>query len=706
MNSNEASVFYGSPIGVEAQPDVIIELTEQGPQGTHGEKGDKGDTGTVTPEMLAILDRAKASAAEAADSLTKATNQADQASKFRDSTYSYYQQAGQVKADTQAIKDAATKDVADAAKSLVELATKSEKAINDVTNPALTEIRSSKEAADAAIDEVRQARDVAKSSATSAQASAAQTATDAGNVADAYNKITAIETNVTALEGKTEAAEKAVDAMNKSVSDNYHANQILKDSIDAAKTAIDEQSGKVSQALTDTQKAAKDALQSATDAAASNTAAALSQKAAEDAATSAKSSEANVSDYLSKTQTLADKAETLKPAIDDAIERNNAINDQISASKTAIEGLSTSTQENANKAITAASNAATSEANVVAAAAQVATDKATVVGANTAVTNALAQVNTAKDSVESDLAQTNAAKAEVDRKLNDFSAIYYGASPTAPTGDIKLGALWLDTSQQPEVLKKYLSTGWEVVAATDVFTKSEVQNMFAALSAGQIKETDNAKIMTADERNKIAGLDQTYLPKTGGTITGNLNVSKALKVHDSLTTNGWIFIENDGTADINNYGIRLTVPEKKADHTAELTMGAGGELRFWMASSGFAFQCYQNGYVRVKSGLIVGDGNVVLGTTGDIFGGVWVGGNLSSHIENRCVAFQNACVTNSRIVGWADVRVTVNAWGEMPNGYFVTCAYYEGGVGGQMHIGGRQPQLFIANRGWFALGEW
>ena len=79
---------------------------------------------------------------------------------------------------------------------------------------------------------------------------------------------------------------------------------------------------------------------------------------------------------------------------------------------------------------------------------------------------------------------------------------------------------------------------------------------------------------------------------------------------------------------------------------------------------------------------------------------------LDQQIENRCVAFQNTCVTNSRIVGWADVRVTVNAWGEMPHGYFVSCAYYEGGVGGQMHIGGHQPQLFIANRGWFALGEW
>ncbi|CAM1656905.1 unnamed protein product [Bartonella apis] len=229
-----------------------------------------------------------------------------------------------------------------------------------------------------------------------------------------------------------------------------------------------------------------------------------------------------------------------------------------------------------------------------------------------------------------------------------------------------------------------------------------------AFDMGNMREASNAKILTADEREKIANLDDHYLSKSGGTVNGNLDVRQDLKGCRSLKTNGWVLIENDGTDGLNNYGIRLTVPEKKADHTAEITLGAEGELRVGMASSpsDYALQCYQNGYVRVKSGLIVGDGNVVLGTTGDIFGGIWVGGNLSQHIENRCATFQNTCVTNSRIVGWADIMVTVNAWANMPNGYFVTCAYYENHVGGQMHIGGRQPQLFIANRGWFALGEW
>ena len=555
MKSKEVTVLYGRPIAVEARPNVFIELTEQGPQGAHGEKGDKGDTGTVTPEMLDILSQTKASAAEAAESVANATNQASQANDFKNNTYGYYQQAVQVKIEIQSIKDAATKDVADAAKSLVTLAANSEKAINDVTNPALTEIRSSKAEADAAINEVRQARDAAKSSAVEAQASAVdaqasatQTATDANNVTDAYNKIKVIETNVTTLADKTDTAEK-------SVADNYQANQVLKSDIDATKTAIDDRSDKVSQALSDAQKAAKDALKSATDAANSVTAASSAQKTVENAviaandaataadnsatvadasATAAKDSETAAADYLSKSQTLADKIKALKPEFDETVEKNNAINDQISATKSAIEGLSTSTQENADKAAKAANKAATSETHISATAEKVAVDKTTVVDTVTTVTDLLDQVNISKDSVDDSLDKVNATEAKVEKRWNDFSTIYYGASPTEPTGDVKLGALWLDTSETPEVLKKYLSTGWEIVASTDFFTKSEVQEMLKALSADKINETDNAKIMTGDERTKLAGIN----PLVPATWNAGTDVTEALispmKLRDAI----------------------------------------------------------------------------------------------------------------------------------------------------------------------------
>ena len=228
-----------------------------------------------------------------------------------------------------------------------------------------------------------------------------------------------------------------------------------------------------------------------------------------------------------------------------------------------------------------------------------------------------------------------------------------------------------------------------------------------AFDMGNMKEASNAKIMTADEREKIANLDKTHLPKTGGTITGNLDVRQDLTGCRSLKTNGWVLIENDGTDGANNYGIRLTVPEKKADHTAEITLGAEGELRFRMASSpsDYALQCYQNGYVRVLSGLIVGDKTNVR-TDGNILGSNWINGDLASHIESRCTAFQNACVTDSRVAGWVDVLTPPSPGvGYMPAGYFVAATYYETKFGG-LHICGRQPQLYIANRGWYSLGWW
>ena len=226
-----------------------------------------------------------------------------------------------------------------------------------------------------------------------------------------------------------------------------------------------------------------------------------------------------------------------------------------------------------------------------------------------------------------------------------------------------------------------------------------------AFDMGAMREASNAKILTADERDKIAKLDKTYLPKTGGTITGNLDVSQDLKGCRSLKTNGWILIENDGTDDVNHYGIRLTVPEKKSDHTAEITLGAAGELRFGMASSpsDYVLQCYQNGYVRVQSGLIVGDKTNVR-TDGNILGSTWTNGDLSSHIESRCAAFQNACVTDSRVDGWVELKSPTYAWMHLPSGYFVTSLNLTNT--NIYAFGGRQPQLFIANRGWFALGGW
>ena len=219
-------------------------------------------------------------------------------------------------------------------------------------------------------------------------------------------------------------------------------------------------------------------------------------------------------------------------------------------------------------------------------------------------------------------------------------------------------------------------------------------------------EKNDLRIHDGTTRGGVSILEKvTDLQRNGGTITGNLDVSQDLKGRRSLKTNGWVLIENDGTEGANNYGIRLTVPEKKSDHTAEITLGAAGELRFGMASlpSDYALQCYQNGSVRVLSGLIVGDKTNVR-TDGNILGSTWTNGNLASHIESRCVAFQNDCVTDSQMVGWADIPIETGRPTEMTSGYVVTAVIREDS--GRTRICGRQPQLKIVNRGWFPLGAW
>ncbi|WP_279090346.1 hypothetical protein [Bartonella apis] len=75
-----------------------------------------------------------------------------------------------------------------------------------------------------------------------------------------------------------------------------------------------------------------------------------------------------------------------------------------------------------------------------------------------------------------------------------------------------------------------------------------------------------------------------------------------------------------------------------------------------------------------------------------------------ANIDKQIAAVQNACVTDSKAVGWAVVIAQTEALAELPSGYVVTSVYRENGGG--LRLGGRQPQLFIANRGWFPLVKW
>ena len=77
---------------------------------------------------------------------------------------------------------------------------------------------------------------------------------------------------------------------------------------------------------------------------------------------------------------------------------------------------------------------------------------------------------------------------------------------------------------------------------------------------------------------------------------------------------------------------------------------------------------------------------------------------LDQQIEDSCAAVQNACVTDSKMVGWVDIQIETGRPTDMTSGYVVTAVIKE--VSGRTRICGRQPQLKIASRGWFPLGAW
>ena len=73
---------------------------------------------------------------------------------------------------------------------------------------------------------------------------------------------------------------------------------------------------------------------------------------------------------------------------------------------------------------------------------------------------------------------------------------------------------------------------------------------------------------------------------------------------------------------------------------------------------------------------------------------------ISKQIDDRF----NACVTDSRTVGWVQVETSADGFRTLPSGYFVHG--FLGATGTRFVITGIQPQLCIKNRGWFPLGGW
>lgn len=202
---------------------------------------------------------------------------------------------------------------------------------------------------------------------------------------------------------------------------------------------------------------------------------------------------------------------------------------------------------------------------------------------------------------------------------------------------------------------------------------------------------------------------------------------KDIRVHDGVKQGGYSIIDRvqqlqqdnrvlTGNVTINNTDKTTSIsfldqhkylnPTIRMDRTTEdgnfcdLAF-VGSSFNIYLNKFGDVAKFYDDGTTSFAKAINI-QGKTYLGEDGNIIGSAWESNSLWQHIENRF----RCSVTDSRVTGWVDVRTPPSPEvGYMPAGYFVAGTYYESHVG-SLHICGRQPQLYIANRGWYSLGWW
>ena len=206
-------------------------------------------------------------------------------------------------------------------------------------------------------------------------------------------------------------------------------------------------------------------------------------------------------------------------------------------------------------------------------------------------------------------------------------------------------------------------------------------------------EKNDLRIHDGTTRGGVSILEKaTDLQRNGGVINGDVTINDATGISYAILPNP----VGEG-----NPTIRLGYT-KKSENFCDLAF-VGDSFNIYLNKFGDVAKFYNDGTTSFAKTINI-QGKTYFQSDGNIIGQTWINGNLASHIESRCVAYQNACVTDSQMVGWADVPIQVGTVTNMPSGYVVTAVIKEDS--GRTRICGRQPQLKIANRGWFALGTW
>lgn len=194
-----------------------------------------------------------------------------------------------------------------------------------------------------------------------------------------------------------------------------------------------------------------------------------------------------------------------------------------------------------------------------------------------------------------------------------------------------------------------------------------------------------------------------------GAITGaSFSSSGAATFGGAMTANGVVkssgtFQSSVGTTILGGTGAGSVVlrPNGIASTTGQYTIDASGNFY------GTA------GFIRAVGVVYAGNGSSYLGGDGNVVGSIWNNfgapdaySAIANRIESRANAFaasyQNGSVTSSRMAGYVEFNHTSGSAGQSATyaGYVMTMSRRISGD--QYLFGFRQPQLYIANVGWFA----
>lgn len=224
-------------------------------------------------------------------------------------------------------------------------------------------------------------------------------------------------------------------------------------------------------------------------------------------------------------------------------------------------------------------------------------------------------------------------------------------------------------------------------------------------------EKHDIRVHDGWKRGGYSLLDRSQgLSVDGGTITGHLTVNGGISSPSAIRTNDWLRQEFTGDPNSGNIGFEMSYSQNK-QYTCQLSL-VRDSLNIWYPSCGDVAKFRMDGTTWFANTIDIG-GRTAWTTDGNITGSRWESNNLYTHIENRAwyygddagKRYNKWCVTDSRFIGWAEITPVRGQWVNMPSGYVVTATRAPNSPD-NLSFGGRQPQLFIAERGWFPLGGW